>query len=99
MRGLFSILNAIMLSVKIPYHNTKYHRTTDTLIKTLAILQISLDITRVFRLWITQWQIYKKSEIVDYTMANIQKISLSEVVDFVLGFKFGGGENLLDVLM
>jgi hypothetical protein len=43
---------------------------------------------------------------VDYTMANIQKIraniqkiSLSEVVDFVLGFKFGGGENLLDVLM
>ena len=42
-------------------HNHRLRSGFDILITTLVILQISLDITRVFRLWITQWQIYKKS--------------------------------------
>ena len=55
-----------VLTLKIIYWasiggSTPKPKNADESIKTLVILQISLDITRVFRLWITQWQIYKKS--------------------------------------
>ncbi len=49
--------------LQIPCQKTKYHSDTDIL-RIHALLQFyryEMDITRLFRLWITQWQIYKIS--------------------------------------